>query len=839
MSPPGHERPRAGEPSPRGGRAETLARFRVAYLRLPPNLRFGLLCALVIGSGFLAVSVGWPLVRTAVLVALGSLVFVFAMAYPRGAASAAVLVGWLFAVPAMGLAYQRAATTGEVAADLAALVLLGVLATAASYLLEPLPPWKTALMALAAGGILGSLAVVIVPAAGVIPAYVAAAGVFGYRAADARRAAGRPARRPERRDAEVPEGPGPGSTGSPDSPDGRAEELPEISVEDALAELDELVGLESVKRQVRAIAAATSAARTRARAGYPEQAPMRHFVFVGPPGTGKTAVARVLARILYAFGLLQRPHLVEAQRADLVGEYVGQTAVKTNQLVDSALGGVLFIDEAYGLINQGPQNQQGQRGQSQGGAGGAAPGDAFGAEAVQTLLKRAEDERQRLIVILAGYERQMEGFLDANPGLNSRFGTRVVFPSYGAEELARIAEHKVAARAEQLSPEAATALRGLVEDVCRRGIVDDLGNGRFVRSLVDAAATARDLRVVEGSAETGSESATELTSRIATADDARPAAGAEELLTLLPGDLEEGYAEVTARFRGYAPTPSLDEALAELGAMVGLDPVKRQVRSIAAQLRVGRIRREQGIAHAQPVRHFVFAGPPGTGKTTVARTLGRVFAALGLLARPGVVEASRADLVGEYLGQTALKTNRVVDSALGGVLLVDEAYSLTGEGYSGGDAFGAEAVATLLERAEDDRENLVVILAGYAAEMERFLARNHGLASRFTTRVAFPSYTPDELRAIALRVASTGGDRWDESAAGELDRVLGHACGEGLIDRLGNGRFVRSLYATAGAARDLRLAERGGDLTPAELTTLTGADVRAAYAELAGPLGPG
>ena len=167
--------------------------------------------------------------------------------------------------------------------------------------------------------------------------------------------------------------------------------------------------------------------------------------------------------------------------------------------------------------------------------------------------------------------------------------------------------------------------------------------------------------------------------------------------------------------RGYEDTPTLESAIAELDELVGLEPVKQQVRAIAAQLRVAQLRDRQGLTSQPPVRHFVFTGPPGTGKTTVARILGRIFAALGLLVRPEVVEAHRADLVGDHLGSTAIKTNRLVDSALGGVLFIDEAYSLHNEGYSGGDAFGAEAVQTLLKRAEDDRDRLVIVLAGYPA----------------------------------------------------------------------------------------------------------------------------
>jgi SpoVK/Ycf46/Vps4 family AAA+-type ATPase len=231
--------------------------------------------------------------------------------------------------------------------------------------------------------------------------------------------------------------------------------------------------------------------------------------------------------------------------------------------------------------------------------------------------------------------------------------------------------------------------------------------------------------------------------------------------------------------------------------------------------------------------HFVFTGPPGTGKTTVARILGRIFAALGLLVRPEVIEAHRADLVGEHLGSTAIKTNKLIDSALGGVLFVDEAYSLHNDGYSGGDAFGSEAVQTLLKRAEDDRDRLVIVLAGYPADMDRFLRSNPGLASRFSTRVAFPSYTANDLSRISVLHAEQAGDMFEPSALRVLDEIFAAAAQAGMIDELGNGRFARSLFERACACRDLRVVRLGDAATAADLTTLTADDVRGAYAELA------
>jgi SpoVK/Ycf46/Vps4 family AAA+-type ATPase len=579
------------------------------------------------------------------------------------------------------------------------------------------------------------------------------------------------------------------------SGDGRRDEAPEISVDEAMAELDNMIGLDPVKEQIRSIATSIEAARMRALAGYTTEKPMRHFVLLGPPGTGKTTVARVIAKIFYAFGLLDTPHVTEAQRASLVGEYLGATAIKTNDLVDAALGGALFIDEAYSLVNEGD-------GQS----------DRFGNEAVQALLKRAEDDREDLVIILAGYEKQMETFLTSNPGLASRFATRIKFPSYNAAELVQIAESAMERRGDMLDSEARPALWRLFEDVERRRLVDDLGNGRFVRSLVEKAAEARDVRVL--------------------ADGNHPAA--EDLVTIRAPDLGRAFTQLTSRFRGYAETPTLENALAELDALIGLEPVKRQVRAIAAQLQVAAMRERQGLTAQPRTRHFVFTGPPGTGKTTVARILGRVFAALGLLVRPEVIEAHRADLVGEHLGSTAIKTNKLVDSALGGVLFVDEAYALHNTGYAGGDAFGAEAIQTLLKRAEDDRDRLVVVLAGYTGPMNAFLASNPGLASRFSIRVAFPSYSGAELREITVHIAREAGDSFDAAALAELDHICGYVSAEGWTDDLGNGRFSRSLFERACAHRDVRVSRLGEDATAAELTTVTGDDLRTAYQELRG-----
>ncbi|QQC88249.1 AAA family ATPase [Streptomyces alfalfae] len=282
----------------------------------------------------------------------------------------------------------------------------------------------------------------------------------------------------------------------------------------------------------------------------------------------------------------------------------------------------------------------------------------------------------------------------------------------------------------------------------------------------------------------------------------------------------------------------LEAALAELEGMVGLQPVKRQVKALSAQLNMARLRAAQGLPVQPPKRHFVFSGPSGTGKTTVARILGRVFYALGLLGGDHLVEAQRADLVGEYLGQTAVKANELIDSAIGGVLFVDEAYSLSNSGYGKGDAYGDEALQVLLKRAEDNRRHLVVILAGYPEGMDRLLAANPGLSSRFTTRVDFPSYRPLELTAIGEVLAAENGDVWDEEALDELRSISGHVVDQGWIDELGNGRFLRTLYEKSCAYRDLRLSGYPGEPSRDDLATLRLPDLMQAYGEVLSGRGP-
>jgi SpoVK/Ycf46/Vps4 family AAA+-type ATPase len=497
--------------------------------------------------------------------------------------------------------------------------------------------------------------------------------------------------------------------------------------------LDELTGLGSVKEHIRSLAVQARSRRARPRRSARSlEPPSLHLVFSGNPGTGKTTVARLLAEIYHDIGLIRFNKLHAVEGPDLVAQYVGQTAPLTNAAVDAALGGVLLIDEAYRLT--------------------APDRGGFGQEAVDTLVTRLENDRDRFVAIVAGYRAQMEQFVAANPGLATRFETTIHFPDYEPEELLEIVLGMLDGQHLTWDDAFTAAMRAAVEQIHRQRDPTNFGNAREMRKLANEIDQRWSARV-----------------------------GSDYAQLLAVSDIPERY---------HAERPAAD-CWARLDELTGLDTVKRHLRRLARQvesLRLRPVRSPRALEPGSP--HLIFSGNPGTGKTTVARLMAQAYHDIGVLRSDKLHSVEASDLVAGYIGQTAIRTNAAVDAALGGVLFIDEAYRLCEDGRGG---FGQEAIDTLVSRLEDNRDAFVVIAAGYPASMLRFRTSNPGLPSRFPQRniVEFPDYTPDELLAIVLHMLEGRSLTWDDAFTAALHRA---------VDRIYLGRDE----ATFGNAREMR-----------------------------------
>jgi ESX secretion system protein EccA len=293
----------------------------------------------------------------------------------------------------------------------------------------------------------------------------------------------------------------------------------------------------------------------------------------------------------------------------------------------------------------------------------------------------------------------------------------------------------------------------------------------------------------------------------------------------------------------------LHEAERELDEFIGLEKVKDQVARLKSAVAMELVRKQRGLEVAQRTHHLVFTGPPGTGKTTIARVVAKIYCGLGLLKRENIKEVHRADLIGQHIGETEAKTNAIIDSALDGVLFLDEAYALVATGAK--NDFGLVAIDTLLARMENDRDRLVVIVAGYRADLDRFLDTNQGLRSRFTRSIDFPSYKPAELIEIANFMAAKRDSAFEQAALDDLEALFSHLANSSKpdaagverrgLDIAGNGRFVRNVVEKSEEEREFRLdhSEQAetGEFTDEELMTITAEDVHSSVEPLLQGLG--
>lgn len=526
---------------------------------------------------------------------------------------------------------------------------------------------------------------------------------------------------------------------------------------DPWKQLNTLVGLASVKQLIKREVENYRYNAELQRRGLRSNQPTLHTVFRGAPGTGKTEVATCYGKILKHEGLLSSGRVITVS---------GGQVRNIDALFDRAAGSVLFIDEAYALSTT----------------------------LIADLIARMEADRDRTVVILAGYTEHMDRLIDSNPGFRSRIGSIIDFPDYSLDELIEIFQLMASSLDLILPPETITRVRDIL---ARAGAREDQGNARYVRNIFEHALKRR-------------------TQRFKSAD--IPQASDEALQTLLPADIEPDTTDNGDN--NEAASTSARERLANL---IGLDSVKQLVADQINFMRIQKEKRDRGLRSEFHPMHMVFTGNPGTGKTEVARLIAKILKDEGILSVGDLYECGRQDLVAQYVGHTAPKVHNLFRKAKGSVIFIDEAYSLAN---SPGDPFGDEAITTLIDDMEKFREEVVVILAGYTDEMSQLMDTNPGFRSRVKFHVEFPDYRPEELLQILHHFAKRS------------EIVLANGVDERVYDILqhctktresGNARFVRKLFENAQLHQSSRLRQQGdpAELSDEHLRTLEPEDFQA------------
>ncbi|HDR8173328.1 TPA: right-handed parallel beta-helix repeat-containing protein [Bacillus thuringiensis] len=480
----------------------------------------------------------------------------------------------------------------------------------------------------------------------------------------------------------------------------------DIDIEAIMMELNRFVGMDSVKEQIEQLINYVEISRYRKAAGLDsgDEIKPKHTVFYGNPGTGKTTIARLLGKVYKALGLLEKGHIVEVKREDLVGSYIGHSEEKTKGYIDEAMGGVLFIDEAYSLSVEDSSRD-------------------FGNQVIDVLLAALENHRGEFLCVVAGYEKEMERFIASNPGLKSRFVSYMKFEDYTPDELMEIGNRLLEDKQYELTPEAQKYVYEQFVGLYRKRD-EHFGNARMVREQVDKWKVLHSDRI-----------------RALPRSEWRKR---EVLTTIHLEDVEKVFQQKGEKKVAVPINEKLlQEQMDRLNDLIGLTKVKEEIQRL---IQLVSYYQEEGKDISELSMHISLIGNPGTGKTEVARIIAKVYEALGILERGDCIEVDRKELVDKFQGGTEEKTANVLQQAMGGTLFIDEAYTLTNKGSND---VGHIAVELLLKQMEDRRGEFIVLVAGYEDEMEEFLDSNKGLRRRFDYRLVFEDYTPEEMIRIA------------------------------------------------------------------------------------------